>query len=84
MCGPITKQRRKERKISDIKKQNAFQHKEGPQYNSGIFCNRIHFFVKIYIYLSNFGISNTVRNSFKSTLYASSLICPTIPPVRSI
>ena len=40
MCRPITKQQRKHRKISEIKNQNAFQHTEGPQYNSATFNNK--------------------------------------------
>ena len=39
-CRPITKQRRKERKISEIKKQEAFQHKECAQHKSGAFYNK--------------------------------------------
>jgi len=34
-----TKLRRKQRKRSDIKRQDAFKHKEGTQYESGAFYN---------------------------------------------
>ena len=40
VCRPITKQRIKERKILEIKKQKAFQHKEGAQYELGAFYNK--------------------------------------------